>query len=127
MKRFLSIFLLFLFCLSLSACGDPLDLTGVDGAARVMEISADPEPWLGREILFAGTYVTENFGIDYHYVLLGTDVTETRPGFEIRWEGAYPEPGTAVKVRGILKSVTEFGQKYIYIEVSELHLLHPVE
>ena len=127
MKRSFVFFLLLLLTVSLAGCGEPLDLTGADGAERVMEISADPEPWLGREIIFAGTYVTEEFGSAYHYVLLGTDVTETRPGFEIRWEGDYPEPGTAVKVRGILKSVTEFGQKYIYIEVSGLHLLQPVE
>jgi len=126
MKRFVLIFVCFLL-LIVSACSSPLDLTGEDGAERILDISKDPEPWLGREIVFAGYYAYEDFGIRYHYVLLGKDAAGNNPGFESRWNGDFPESGAPVKVRGELKEVTEFGQKYIYLELSDLTLLQPVE
>ena len=120
---------LLLCCLLLfsAACTESLDLTGTDAAEQVVSISSDPEPYFGREILFAGYYTYEDFGSGYHYVLLNESAEEENIGFEIRWEGAFPAPGTAVKVRGVLKSVTEYGQKYIYLDLTELTILERVE
>ena len=113
--------------LSLTGCSEPLDLTGKDAGQQILSLSSDPEPYLGREIVFAGYYTVEEFGDTYHYVLLDKGTDGENIGFEIRWDGSYPAPGTPVKVRGILSTVTEYGQNYIYLKLSELTVLKQME
>ena len=111
----LCLFLLPLFC----ACTQRIDLTKEGGAEEILAISENPEPYLGQEILIAGYYTYQDFIDRYHYVLLSLEEGKN-VGFEIRWQGDFPSVGTPIKVRGILKSVTEFGQRFIYLDVIEL-------
>lgn len=72
-----------------------------------------------------GYYTYEDFSdTRYHYVLLNK-TGEENLGFEIRWEGEYPGPGTAVTVTGKLMTETVYGQAYIFLEISDLNILTP--
>lgn len=126
MKYFAFSLVLILSLFLLCACSQPLDLTGEDAAQQILSISKNPEQYLGEEIIFAGYYTYQDFIGRYHYVLLSLS-NEENLGFEIRLDGEYPPAGSAVRVRGILKSVNEFGQDYIYLEVHELSVLQPAE
>ena len=120
--KFLCVFAVVLMTV---ACSEPLYLTGENAAEQILMITEDPQPYLGREIVFAGYYVFEDFTERYHYVLLNPS-GESTLGFEIRWDGDYPQRGDAVRVRGTLTEITEFGQKYIYLAVSEITVLQKI-
>lgn len=119
MKRMKWVISIALVLILFTACSSAVDLTGKDAAQTILTVTENPEPYLGKEFVFSGYYTYEDFTARYHYVLL-TQYAKENPGFEIRWDGPYPERGTHVKVRGILRSITEFGQNYIYLDVSEL-------
>ena len=113
--------------LSLCGCGETIDLTGEGSEIAILEISADPKAYLGKTLRFSGYYTEELFyGETYRYVLKDLDGKEN-VGFEIRWEGEYPSPGTPVVAEGKLTEETVYGQAYIYVDVTELTVLQPVK
>lgn len=127
MKRILSIVAVLCFlCAVASGCNRPLDLTKENAAEKIIQISTDPTPYLGKEIRVAGYYTKEVlWDKEYHYVLLNSGGEENL-GFEIRWEEESPEMGAPVIAIGTLMTETVFGQAYLYLKVSDLRVLTAV-
>mgnify|MGYP003525902044 CR=1 FL=1 len=127
MKRSVSILLILSVFIFLCACSSAVDLTGSDAAERILEISEDPTSYLGKTLKVSGYYTSETFaGTTYHYVMKTTPDAAQNVGFEIRWKGEYPPSGTAVSVTGTLMTETVYGQAYIFLDVTEFHILQRV-
>lgn len=119
MKRIVTICLVCL--LTFSACAVPIDLTGEGKALRVQEISERPEEYFGKLMEYTGYYAYEEmFGVRYHYVMCEPTAGEQNVGFEIRWDGDYPEAGTFIRVRGTLEYAVEYETTYIYLALTAL-------
>ena len=120
MKQIAASFVLLSVIFALTACAPSHVLTEEDAAETIRAVSRDPEPYFGHSFEYTGILVSETvLGETYRYVLIEGANGENL-GFEIRFDGTYPDNGTKVSVCGVLTAETVYGQKYIYLKVSEL-------
>lgn len=115
--------------------------TGDDGVIEIKEklfiaqtndIYINGADYLGKTIRYQGLYADTSDWDDaidevYHYVIRygpGCCGYDGEAGFEVRWDGEWPEPNDWVEVEGTLcEEVFDSGMKVLYLNVDSLTVM----
>lgn len=88
---------------------------------------------VGTTVSYQGyLYVEAYEGDEYFYVIQNTYACECSgeksfEGYRIKWEGAMPEEGIWVEIKGVLEAYTEDAKTYRLVNVSELEIQEAIE
>ena len=97
--------------------------------AQTNDIYLNPEDYLGKTIQYEGifdSYFWEENGNTYYYVIRygpGCCGFDANAGFEVQWDGEYPDANDWVEVVGVLERYEEDGWEYLRLQVSSMTVL----
>lgn len=96
---------------------------------QINEIYVNQKDYLGKTIKYEGifdTYYWEEMDQTYHYVIRygpGCCGNDANAGFEVAWDGEYPEQNDWVEAVGVLEAYEEDGTEYLRLKLSSLNIL----
>ncbi|MCR1900154.1 hypothetical protein NSA47_14395 [Irregularibacter muris] len=97
--------------------------------AQTNDIYLNGEDYLGKTIKYEGIFdlfTWEETGETYYYVIRygpGCCGTDGDAGFEVTWDGEYPNQNDWVEAVGILETYEESGHQYLRLRLSSLKVL----
>jgi len=109
--------------------GDVVEITENLFIAQTNDIYINTEDYLGKTIKYEGIfdfYYWEESDSTYYYVIrygpgcCGYDGTA---GFEVLWDGEYPEQNDWVEAVGVLETYDENGSQYLRLRLTSLTVL----
>ena len=111
--------------------GDILDIPEKLFIAQTNDIYYNADDYLGRTIRYEGMYKNSaewaKAGDEtLHYVIRygpGCCGYDANAGFEVAWDGGYPEADDWVEVVGVLEQYEEDGYEYLRLNLSSLKVL----
>jgi len=113
----------------MSTDGDVIEIKENLFIAQTNDIYINTEDYLGRTIKYEGIfdyYFWEEADTTYYYVIrygpgcCGYDGTA---GFEVIWDGDYPEQNDWVEAIGVLETYEENGMQYLRLQLTFLAVL----
>lgn len=91
------------------------------------DIYINPEEYVGKTIRYEGMYIFyEGEDYTYHYVIRygpGCCGTDADCGFEVVWDGEWPQYDDWVEITGVLEEYEEDDCKYLRINLTDLKVL----
>ena len=108
---------------------DVIEITEKMFTEQVNDVYLNAEDYLGKTITYEGIFdidygpYTNN---SYYYVIRygpGCCGDDGYVGFEVQWDGEYPEQDDWVEVTGVLEVYEEGGYKYLYLKVTSINVL----
>ena len=109
--------------------GDVVEIREKMFIAQTNDIYMNAEDYLGKAIRYEGIFDVDFWaetGTTYYYVIRygpGCCGDDGEAGFEVRWEGEYPEQNDWVEAVGILEAYEEEGYQYLRLALSSLTVL----
>ena len=109
--------------------GDVVEIREKMFIAQTNDIYLNAEDYLGKTIRYEGIFDVDfwaEMGTTYYYVIRygpGCCGDDGDAGFEVRWEGAYPEQNDWVEAVGVLEAYEEDGYQYLRLALSSLTVL----
>ena len=112
-----------------------MDLTTMNATmiySIIYDLMIKPNDYYGKSLMVDGYFDTmydENLGTRYYFVVVPDATACCVQGLEFKLSGdtaypdGYPEPGTDIRVRGVLGSYDELGQTYAYIQADRMIVL----
>ena len=112
-----------------------MDLTQMNSTmiySVIYDLMIKPNDYYGKTLMVDGyfdTVVNEQLGVRYYFVVVPDATACCAQGLEFKLpEGTvypddYPEPGTDIRVQGVLGSYEENGQAYAYINADAMSLI----
>ena len=112
-----------------------VDLTTMNSTmiySVIYDIITKPESYYGKRLLLDGYFDTsydERLGTRYYFVVVPDATACCSQGLEFILNGSavypddYPEPGTDIRINGVLDRYEEEGKSYCYIRTDSLSLL----
>lgn len=97
--------------------------------AQTNDIYINPEDYLGKTLKYEGIFelsTLEETSQTYHYVIRygpGCCGFDANAGFEVSWDGAWPEQNDWVEVVGVLEEYEEEGWRYLRLALSSIEVL----
>lgn len=97
--------------------------------AQTNDIYINPEDYLGKTIKYEGMFQSgylEETDTTYYYVIRygpGCCGYDANAGFEVAWDGGYPEADDWVEIVGVLEQYEEDGYEYLRLNLSSLRVL----
>lgn len=92
--------------------------------AQTNDIYLNPENYLGMRIRYEGIYDPFEYeNLLYHYVIRygpGCCGYDANAGFEVAWEGLYPEAGAWVEAEGVLEMYESEGSSFLLLKLDHL-------
>jgi uncharacterized membrane protein YcgQ (UPF0703/DUF1980 family) len=94
--------------------------------AQTNDVYLNAEDYMGRTIKLEGlfkSYTSEEYDATYCFVIRygpGCCGNDGSAGFEVSWDGGYPEEDAWVEATGVLKTYMEDGYSYPYLSLSAL-------
>ncbi|MDR3208089.1 MAG: hypothetical protein LBT60_07140 [Oscillospiraceae bacterium] len=109
--------------------GDVVEIKEKMFIAQTNDIYFNAEDYLGRTIKFEGIfdlYVAPDTGVTYCSVYRfgpGCCGIDANAGFEVSWDGAYPDTYEWVEAVGVLEEYKEDGYQYLRLALTSLNVL----
>jgi zinc transport system permease protein len=96
--------------------------------AQTNDVYLNPEDYMGKTFRLEGLFKTLSYegGSDYYFVLRygpGCCGNDGSAGFEVAWNGAFPQEDDWVEAVGELSAYQEDGYSYLYLVLSSLRVL----
>ena len=96
--------------------------------AQINDIYANTEEYLGRTINYEGifgNFIDNKSGFCYYYVIRygpGCCGNDANAGFEVLWDGEFPNKDDWVEVEGVLEKFTRDTREVLRIRASKLEV-----
>lgn len=109
--------------------GDVIELSEKLFVAQTNDIYENTEDYIGKTIKYEGLVLSEYWdvtGLTYHYVIRygpGCCGYDANCGFEISWDGEYPEDNEWVEAVGVLDTYEEEGVTILVLRLTSLTVL----
>jgi uncharacterized membrane protein YcgQ (UPF0703/DUF1980 family) len=109
--------------------GEIVDIREKMFIAQTNDIYLNAQDYIGKTIRYEGLFAEfQNLetGATYYSVIRygpGCCGIDGNSGFEIKWDGKYPEPHDWVKVIGTLEEYEEGGSWYLQLRLDEINVL----
>jgi len=109
--------------------GDVVEITEKLFIARTNDIYINTEDYLGKTIKYEGIFMSdywEDTDTTYRYVIRygpGCCGYDSNAGFEVVWDGDYPEENDWVEAVGVLEIYEEDGDEYLQLQLTALTVL----
>ncbi|GHU82798.1 hypothetical protein AGMMS50284_5270 [Clostridia bacterium] len=93
------------------------------------DVYLNPEDYMGKTIKYEGifdVYEAVETNTTYYSVIRygpGCCGTDANVGFEVQWDGEYPNQNDWVEAAGVLEEYDEDGQTYLRLSLSVLNVL----
>ncbi len=112
-----------------------IDLTQMNSTmiySVIYDLMVKPNDYYGKTFMVDGYFDTlynEQLGVRYYFVVVPDATACCVQGLEFKlqkepvYPDDYPEPGTVIRVRGVLGSYEENGQPYAYINADAISLI----
>lgn len=108
---------------------DVIEITENLFIAQTNDIYINTEDYLGKTIQYEGIFMSdywEETGTTYFYVIRygpGCCGYDSNAGFEVAWDGEYPEENDWVEAIGVLEMYEENGYEYLRLQLTSLTVL----
>lgn len=109
--------------------GDVIEIKEKLFIAQTNDIYINPEDYLGKTLKYEGIFIPffwEETGETYYYVIRygpGCCGFDANAGFEVIWDGDWPEENDWVEVIGVLEMYEEDGWKLLRLSLTEMTVL----
>ena len=95
--------------------------------AQTNDMYYNAPDYLGKTIKYEGIFTRTELPDDTFYTVIrygpGCCGDDGNVGFEVKWDGKYPEPNDWVEAVGVLSSYEDEGNKYLYLDLNSLTVL----
>ncbi|MDR0389963.1 MAG: hypothetical protein LBH73_07825 [Spirochaetaceae bacterium] len=105
---------------------NPIEIKEKMFIAQTNDVYLNPEDYLGKGIKLEGLFKREGYGQEYCFVIRygpGCCGNDGNAGFEVAWDGEYPNEDEWVEAIGVLQTYEEDGYPYLYIALASLTVL----
>jgi len=113
-----------------TASGDDMvEITENLFISQTNDIYINTEDYLGKTLKYEGIFTSfdwDETGTTYYYVIRygpGCCGYDSNAGFEVIWDGDYPEEDDWVEAVGVLETYEENGTEYLRLKLSSLTVL----